>query len=369
MKKLLLSLSLVIFTFTLKAQTLESENFNTLTIGNVGTDITGATAGQNSWLTFSTNNGPTGTTTTSTNAANTNFQIVANGNGTTNGLRIESGNGNYGSRFMWKDGLGASWTTRTSGNNIIEVEYDFFTGPLTDSRTQVGMRIFGDDNSTTPPTSRSLNGFVYTTNTRVLQGVAYLNNGGTFGTFVINLATGGLVLNSDTWYTIGCSYNTVTGEILWRTSPTAGVSGIAPAVWVPGLVPAEVDFLSVVVGPNATSNPPVPANTLVSNIIFDNYFCRASATNSLLSVDEIASISQEVISVYPNPARDIININSILSSFNSVSIVDLNGRIIKNIQFNAVTNAEINISDLSNGVYILNINTDKETISKKISKQ
>lgn len=369
MKKLLLSLSFVIITFTLNAQTLESENFNTLTIGNVGTDITGTTVGQSSWLTFSTNNGPTGTTTTSTNAANSNFQIVANGNLTTNGLRIESGNGNYGSRFMWKDGLGASWTTRTTGNNIIEVEYDFYTGPITDSRTQVGMRIFGDDNSTTPATSRSLNGFVYTTNTRVLQGVAYLNNGGTYGTFVINLATGGLVLNPDTWYTIGCSYNNTTGEVLWKTSPTAGVSGINASVWVPGLVPIEVDFLNIVVGPNATSTPPVPANTLASSIIFDNYFCRASATNTLLSIDEIATIEKEVISVYPNPSKDIININSTINSFNSISIVDLNGRVVKNVNFDSVVEAQISISDLASGIYVINVTSEKETFSKKIVKE
>lgn len=369
MKKLLLSLSFVAFSFSMNAQGLQNENFNTLTIGNVGTDITGTTPGQNSWLTFSTNNGPAGTTTTSTNAGNTNFQIVANGNLTTNGLRIESGNGNYGSRFMWKDGLGASWATRTAGNNIIEVEYDFYTGPVTDSRTQVGMRIFGDDNSTTPPTSRSLNGFVYTTNTRVLQGVAYLNNGGTYGTFVINLATGGLVLNSDTWYTIGCSYNTATGEVLWKTSPTATASGITNAVWVPGLVPNEVDFLNIVVGPNPAANPPVPANTLASNIIFDNYVSRASASNTLLSVDEVASIELEVISVYPNPSKDVINVNSSINSFNSISIVDLNGRVVKNVNFDAVTEAQINISDLASGVYVMNVTSEKETFSKKIVKE
>lgn len=344
------------------AQTLESENFNALAIGNIGTDFTGATSGLNGWYTASSN----GTApTTSTNAGATNYQVVANGNASTQGLQITSPNGDKGSRFMWKQGLATTWASRTSGNNIIECEYDFFTGPITDSRTQIGMRIYGVASGVA--TIRTLNGFVYTTNTRVLSGVCYLNNGGTPGTFLITLATGGLVLNANTWYTIGCSYNTVTGETLWKTSPSASPSGLAAANWIPNLSPTEVDFVQVVVAANATSTPVVPANTVTSNIIFDNYKARASATNTLLSTEDFNSIPKSQISLYPNPTDNVLNISSI-ESIKSVTIMDINGRTVKYNNFNS-TNPEINVSELNTGIYFVKVESEIGISTQKIFKK
>jgi hypothetical protein len=364
MKKTLLFLCLCL-SYSGIAQVLQSENFNGLTIGNVGTDINGVTAGQAGWLTFSTNNGPTGTTTNSTNSANSNFKIVSNGFASSKGLDIESGNGNYGSRFMWKNGLDASWVSRTPGNNIIEVEYSFFTGPTTTSRTQVGMRIYGIDNSTSPASTRTLNGFVYTTNTRVLSGICYLNNSGTPGTFLINLQTGGLILNENTWYTIGCSYNTTTGETLWKTSPSAATSNLPAANWIPNLVPNEIDFVSIVVGPNATSNPPVPANTVSSNIIFDDYIARASSTNTLLSLND--NLKLDSFLIYPNPTSSVLNISNPNSlEIKNISVVDINGRIVKN-QSDSLS--QINVSDLNAGVYFVTIEAAEVKKNKKFIKK
>jgi hypothetical protein len=366
MNKILLSLALSVSTFAI-SQTLQTENFNSMTIGNIGTDITGATAGQGSWLTFATNDvDPT----TSTNAATNNFQVVATGNASTQGLQITSPNGDKGTRFMWKNGLETSWAARTSGNNIIEVEYDFFTGPVTDSRTQIGARIFGTENVAGVPTARILNGFIYTTNTRVLSGVVYAQNGTTFGNFLITFATGGLVLDANTWYSIGCSYNTVTGEMLWKTSPTAGASGLGVANWVPGLLPTEVDFVQVVVGANATAVPPVPANTVTSNIIFDNYIARAVATSNLLNAADFATIGNETISIYPNPTKDILNLKVAgLEMISAIQIVDLNGRQMVAKTFNNVSDAQINVSDLSAGMYLINVTSGDQTVTKKFLKQ
>lgn len=352
MKKLLLSLSFVALLFSMNAQVLQSENFNTLTIGNVGTDITGATDGQGAWRTFSTN----GTApTTTTNAGNANFQIVADGNVATNGLRIEGPNGDKGGQFMWKEGFATLWGTRTSGNNNVEVQYDFFTGPATTSTAQIGMRLYGADGVN----SRTLNGYVYNMNSRVLQGVAYLNNAGTLGTYLVTLQTGGLILDPNTWYTVAFGYNTTTGQPYWRYNTTTPSASVASAAWAGPFSPDEVDFVHV-----------VPAsNTLAAPVRFDNYFVRATSADSLLGNEEFATISQEVISVYPNPSKDVINVNSSINAFNSISIVDLNGRVVKNVNFDGVTEAQINISDLASGVYVMNVTSEKETFSKKIVKE
>ena len=368
MKKLLLSVALLATSIGF-AQTLESDNFNSLTIGNVGTDFTGATAGQGMLYTAASN----GTApTTSTNSANTNFQIVAAGKNSTKGLQITSPNGDKGSRVAFKAGLDAAWTTRTAGNNIIELEYDFFTGPVTDSRTQVGMRIYGDEMVAGVATSRTLAGFVYTTNTRALSGVAYLKNGTTYGTFLISFGetTGtNLILDANTWYTVGCSYNTTTGEFLWKTSPTAAAAGLGAAYWVPNLAPTDVFIQQVVVSANLTAVPVVPANTVVSNITFDNYVVRAAATGTLLSNEDFVNVDTKAISVYPNPASDVLNINASNSSINAIQIVDLNGRQVYTKSFNNVSDAQINVNELSAGMYLINISTENGSTTQKFLKQ
>lgn len=339
MKKLLLLLSLVSATVA-EAQLLQSEDFNSLLNGDVGTDFTGVTAGQDNWFTFATNGADP---TTATNAGNSNFQITDSGFEATNGLKIINSNGNKGSRFMWKADFATLWETRTAGNDIIEIEYDLFTGAATTSTAQVGVRLYGLDGTT----SRVLNGFIYNMATREIEGVAYLNNAGTFGTYLINLAaTPGLLLNENTWYRIGFSYDTATGETKWN--PGTGSTGLPAANWTGPFPLDEVDFVS---GTPAT-------NSVESEIVFDNLTVRATATESLLGVETVTNATN--LSVSPNPARDIVTITT-NETLQSVEMYDVNGRIVKTSKSN-----QINVSDLSSGIYMMKISSDKGTTTKKI---
>lgn len=75
------------------------------------------------------------------------------------------------------------------------------------------------------------------------------------------------------------------------------------------------------------------------------------------------------LSVFPNPANDMVTIsNGENILINSVEVVDINGRIVKSSQFDGVTEAKINISNLSSGLYMMNISSDKGTATKKIMK-
>jgi hypothetical protein len=362
MKKTLLSIGFLAFTLCSFAQVLESENFNSLTIGNVGTAFDGATPGQGGFLTFSTNNGATGVPVTSTNAGNTNFQIVAGGEAASNGFALTTPNATTGSRFMWKTGLDAAWVNRTAGNNVIEVEYSFNTGAASTSGTRHGMLLY-------TAAFEGIVGFSYQTDTRVLRGIARLTSNGAPGNFVITLGAGNtpLVLANNTWYRIGCSYNTVTGEVLWRTSPTDAPLTVAAANYLPGLVPAELDFVGTVVAASTTSVPPQPANASASTVIFDNYRVRATPVSDLLGVDEVLNAGV-TIKLFPNPSTDLVNVTSDLEAVNAIQILDLNGRLVKENNtggFEVVTN----IADLVSGMYIINITTDSGSVSRKFIKQ
>ncbi len=90
-----------------------------------------------------------------------------------------------------------------------------------------------------------------------------------------------------------------------------------------------------------------------------------------LSVDRTLGTNEffaKNFSVYPNPAKDNVTINSNSTSLvNDVQVVDFNGRVVKSIKVNA-TSTQINISDLAAGVYMLKATSDLGSGTAKIIK-
>lgn len=346
MKKLLLIMSFTSFTFV-NAQVLISEDFNSLTVSNVGTDITGATAGQGGWFSFASN----GTApTTSTNINNSNFQIVSTGN-SSNGLQLEGPNGDKGSRFLWKDGLTALWTARTSGNNIIEVEVDINPGAgTTTSRNTFGVYIYNAAGD------KILAGFYVRPATRELFLVAYATpTGQPVGNYNYSLAAApGIQLPANTFSRVGISFNKTSGQVIIK-APGLAVAGAGVVGSAAGTDPAEIDFVSF--SGHATATP----NTTFSTAVMDNLVSRASATDTLLSNDKVQTLTN--VSIYPNPATDVLNVTGV-DSVTSLVINDINGRTIKTVN-NATS---INVSDLNAGVYFVNIATENGTVTKKFMK-
>lgn len=88
--------------------------------------------------------------------------------------------------------------------------------------------------------------------------------------------------------------------------------------------------------------------------------------------DGTAGLNESLASkftMYPNPAQNVVNLGSnenILIS--GVSIVDINGRVVKSGNYDGLSNVQINTSDLSAGVYMLNIVSDKGITTKKLMK-
>lgn len=87
---------------------------------------------------------------------------------------------------------------------------------------------------------------------------------------------------------------------------------------------------------------------------------------SVLSNNEFLSGK---FSVYPNPSSNVLNIeNSANATMETIELTDLNGRVVKSLKVDATT-AEVNISDLAAGVYMMNVNTDQGVAVKKVIKQ
>ena len=79
-------------------------------------------------------------------------------------------------------------------------------------------------------------------------------------------------------------------------------------------------------------------------------------------------LDMDKVKVYPNPANDVINIANAVDSIEKVTITDLNGRVVKTVVL-GVNEAQINISDLSQGVYLLNATSNGATVTEKIVKK
>lgn len=351
-KKLLLSIFVLSGTVSF-AQTIFTQNFNSLAIGNVGTSFTGASAGAGGLYTYSTN----GTApTTATNAGNANFQIVANDVTHANVFQITGTNGDKGGRYAWIGGLAAAWTARTAGNNIIEVEYDFYTGAGGGpSLNTTGLYIYDVTQA------KILGGLSYNTNTRIISGVGYYA-GTTTTNYQFYLGAGGtnITLAANTWVRVGVSFNKTTGKITWKGPGFNGnVTGAAT-----GIDPDEVDFTSF----SGTTTTPPATNTAAATTLIDNFVTRASAADTLLGVESV-TLAENKFSVFPNPASNLISIsNSENILVNEITITDLNGRVVKQSKYNNTSEIQINVSDLASGMYLMNITSDQGSATKKIIK-
>lgn len=78
-------------------------------------------------------------------------------------------------------------------------------------------------------------------------------------------------------------------------------------------------------------------------------------------------ISQNAISIYPNPVKNMLYISS-ADSIESISVYNLLGQKIRTIQGNRQMLMYIDVSDLNKGPYIIYINTKKGTDSLKFIK-
>lgn len=355
MKKQLLLASIAFITgMCAEAQTLQSDNFDALTVGNIGATLDGNTAGQGGWYTYAANQG-----------AASNFQIVTE-TGRGNVLSIEGVNVASGTsqatdnaRFLWKGAV--NWASRTTGNNVARFEVDFFTGGTTTSKNFHNMAILNSQ-------GRMVVGFQYSPSNKLLIGLtARYVAGSTTDTETIGVAlttvngTGaGVTLAANTWVKVICYINYNTGVTTYQV-PSMNINGtfnnsLYTGAGATTFAPAEVDFVAV----------GGAANTASSTLKYDNYLL--TATNS-----ETASVDSRLLEefkIFPNPTTGIINFTKNDNvEVNSIEFTDLNGRVVKTVKTESFSDVQIDISDLNTGVYLMNINTNEGMATKKIIKK
>jgi hypothetical protein len=150
-------------------------------------------------------------------------------------------------------------------------------------------------------------------------------------------------------------WNNWTSEGFYMTTDTcgAGCTDSAFVVTVTPLLPTD----TVLAGdtPVAMINTPVVMGTDLSTIHFPE-LC-----SIMLSVHEQ---SNAAVSVYPNPADDIISVNTTRTSCR-IELMDVNGNTVLAINSNGPV-ISLDVSGIANGLYILRLSTNDSVSLQKI---
>ena len=109
-------------------------------------------------------------------------------------------------------------------------------------------------------------------------------------------------------------------------------------------------------------------DTATSGVTTDLYNAHDSSSNSV-SFSTLGTpnrIVDNTISIYPNPAQDVLYISgSGQEQIEQLSIYDLNGRLVLESELTT----QINVSRLSRGIYILELKSNNTKLTKRFIKQ
>lgn len=277
--------------------------------------------------------------------------------------------------------------TNTSGNNtksqtcyinVTEVSTSgcnelFFSEYLEGTSNNKALEIYNPTNNAIALSSYSVelyaNGGTTATSTQILSGSI-----AAYGTYV--LANSGAVagiLSLATINSTACSFNGDDAIVLKKGSTiidVIGEVGIDPGTtWTVG-TGSTLDYTLV---RNATIDKPSTSWATVQNQwtvnpvnTITNLGQHSSNCNNLAT----ANFDESKLSIFPNPSTNVITISSTKNiHISAITITDLNGRIVKVNQFNNLPNVQVNIADLSKGIYLMKITSKEGAITEKIIKK
>lgn len=90
--------------------------------------------------------------------------------------------------------------------------------------------------------------------------------------------------------------------------------------------------------------------------------------SGLIGLTNVETQEQESIRVYPNPAKDYVNVDIECTNFKAsdIELFDMQGRIVKKSKLNAKQGNRIDVSSLNAGAYTYNVSLNGKTISGKL---
>lgn len=162
------------------------------------------------------------------------------------------------------------------------------------------------------------------------------------------------------------------------TPPTGGTSIAAPLVaGVAGLVWAQYPNLSAIEVAERIKCTADNIDGITENIPYTgkigtgrvNAYAAVNSNNQCGLVNVATQEAQGNLMIYPNPAKDKLNIyiqSMVNGQWSSVNILNVTGQIVQTANCQLPT-AELDISDLASGIYFVQLNTGNKIFLQKIS--
>ncbi len=331
MKKFYFLGAIALSTSFLSAQVLESNDFNSLTNGNVGTNTTFGAPGQAG---IYTNGG-----------ANSDYQIVDIDVAHGKSFQISSGSTNTtaSNRQAVKPGLGTAWGTRTAGNDILQAKFEIYTGTASGA-TRVGANVTA--------ATGGIVGIHYNSETKTLNGQASLTPaaGGAAGFYNITGITTN-VYPANTWISVAFTYDSVNGVITYTIDGVKNTLSIGGYNITKNLLPSQYNLINQISATNAALNTGA----------IDNYV--VSAENAATLATGAQANTNVKLSLYPNPTSDFLNFSAKITS---VEIFDAVGR---KVSATKAVNNQVDVRNLAKGVYMVKFETENGTQTQKFIKK
>lgn len=129
-----------------------------------------------------------------------------------------------------------------------------------------------------------------------------------------------------------------------------------------GLFTPITDLITNYYEPHLSCFKQNETTTYLNNYSCDKCFC--SLGTSIKETDGL----QNEIRIYPNPASNNIKIDFVLNAESSITrLFNLSGKLIENILSNSFP-IQMNINNLPNGIYLIQIDTENKIFNKKFIK-
>ena len=77
---------------------------------------------------------------------------------------------------------------------------------------------------------------------------------------------------------------------------------------------------------------------------------------------------EDNVTLYPNPAKDVVNVQCTMNNSQSVEVYDVFGKLIRTVNADGGL-TRVNVSDLAPGMYFVRVATDKGAVTKQFVKR
>jgi hypothetical protein len=183
--------------------------------------------------------------------------------------------------------------------------------------------------------------------------------------FTTNTSCGvptGLTVTNITATSAKLNWNAVAGANYYTVRHKKATS----ATWTTGTVTSNSKTIAGLTAGTAyefqvSANCGAPGGSFNTAFSASGTWTSANAKGATVATE----VSNDALNIYPNPTQDELNVDLTVTQFSNVvvKLVDMSGRVVKQVQTSAVegvNNITLSLGDLSNGVYSLQIFSNDE---------